>query len=82
MKKFKVILFTIVIAMGIGGAYASTQNSCEYYPQYRYFMGYYYPAGEYGSNFACYYGGGICTYYKPSLFSPYMPCHFGAFLQL
>ncbi|MBO9204687.1 MULTISPECIES: DUF6520 family protein [Niastella] len=84
MKKWKLILVSAAVAVGIGGAFASTKQSqmCPYYTQYRIFMGGYVEAGEDGVDYACVGGSGVCTYYRPSLSSPYLPCRTGAYYPL
>jgi hypothetical protein len=85
MKKWKLILVSAAIAVGIGGAFASKAKECQlcsYYDQYRLWNGAYVYAGEEGVDYACVSGGGVCTYYKPTLSSPYYPCQTGSFYQL
>lgn len=85
MNKWKLLLVSTAIAVGIGGAFASNTRErqlCEYYDQYVLWNGAYVLAGIYGQDFICLSGGGVCTYYRPSLSSGYLPCRTGVYYHL
>ena len=83
MKKWKLLLLSVAIATGIGGAFATTKcQICEYYEQYRLYNGSYVSAGTYGVDFICINSAGVCTYYKPSPSSPYYVCRTGQYFPI
>jgi hypothetical protein len=84
MKKIKLIMLSIAIAAGIGGAFAFTGKcqSCQFYDQYYLNNGSYVPAGTLGVTYICTSSSDICTYYKPYPSSPYLPCQTGSYLSL
>ena len=84
MKRFKLILVSLVILLAIGSAWATRPcQTCTYYDQYHYAGGAsFQPAGELGSDYYCTQGLGVCTYYKPLPFTQpnlYLPCRTGVY---
>lgn len=85
MLKVKVCLISAAIIGSIIGAIASQPNVlCQTQPQFYKFGDSFIPAGEYGVEYICTGGVGICTYWQPSPFLPdvYLPCRTGAFTLL
>jgi hypothetical protein len=84
MKKIKLALISLTIALAIGSAYATRPcDACMYSVQYVYSMGTYFEVGEHGYDYTCANGAGICTYYRPSpILQPnhYVPCRMGEYL--
>jgi hypothetical protein len=85
MKKFRLILMSLVISAGVGGAFASADPPCVYQPQYiRNLIGFQ-PAGVMGVNYACILCPFSCTYYLPDpVLQPnnYVPCRQGVYLPI
>jgi hypothetical protein len=64
MKKVKVALNSIAILAAIGGAFATYNcKECEGNAQYIPVNNSYHKVGEYGADYNCSFGDGICTYY-------------------
>ena len=85
MLKIKVCLITAAIIGSLIGAFAGKPKAlCQTQTQYFKFGNSYYPAGDYGVDFVCTSGGGICTYYQANPFDPnsFAPCRTGAFVWL
>lgn len=82
MKNFKILFISIAIALGVGGAFATTniKAPCEYMTQYRLYNGSYVLAGAYGEDYLCV-GSPltICTWYKPWPTSNWTPCQTGTY---
>lgn len=83
MKKIKLVLISLTIALAIGSAYATRPcDACMYSDQYIYTMGTYMDPGVWGYDYTCANGPGICTYYRPNpIFQPnfYAPCRMGEY---
>lgn len=81
MRKLKVILMSVAVMTAIGSALAGNKRLfCEDQPQYYRGAGGYQPAGQFGVDYVCLGGVGICTYYRPNpvlLPNTYLPCRFG-----
>jgi hypothetical protein len=81
MKKLKIALVCLAIALALGTAYANRPcDACMYSQQYIYTMGAYVDAGEFGYDYYCFNQPGVCTYYRPNpIFQPnyYAPCRSG-----
>lgn len=85
MKKFRLILMSLVIVLAVGGAVASTEPPCVYEQQY-YRSGFsFLPAGQMGVQYACILCPFACTYYRPEpVLQPdnYAPCREGVYLPI
>jgi len=85
MKKFRLILMSLVIVIAVGGAFASTEPPCVYQQQF-YKLGFnYQPAGQMGLHYACILCPFACTYYRPDpVLQPdnYVPCRQGIYLPI
>ena len=80
MKKIKIILVSVAVATGIGGAFATPRcQACTFYDQYRYNNGSYEPAGVFGVTYICTSAADVCTYYRPYPSSPFLPCKSGGY---
>lgn len=85
MKKFRLILMSLVIVLAVGGAFGSTEPPCVYEQQfYRLGLGFA-PAGQLGVQYACILCPFACTYYRPDpVLQPnnYFPCRQGIYLPI
>lgn len=83
MKRFKLILVSLVIVLAIGSAWATRPcQTCTYSDQYYYNGGFMHYAGELGYDYYCLQYGGVCTYYRPNPFTQpnvYLPCRSGVY---
>lgn len=84
MKRFKLILVSLVIVLALGSAWATRPcQTCNYSDQYYYAgNGYFSYAGELGYDYYCLQSSGVCTYYKPYPFTQpnlYLPCRSGVY---
>lgn len=83
MKKIKVVLNSIAILAAIGGAFAGRLcNICEEQTQYIPVNSSYERVGEFGIDYNCAFGTGVCTYYyADSLNNPgvLLPCREGRY---
>lgn len=80
MKKIKLTVMTLAIALSIGGAFATSPHvtqTCQSSTQYYYNGSTYVLAGTAGVNYICVGVQGTCTYYKVG--STYVPCMPGAY---
>lgn len=80
MKKIKLIIMTLAIALSIGGAFATSPHvtqACQANPQYYYTGSGYAPAGTLGVNYICTNVLETCTYYKVG--TNYVPCMSGGY---
>ena len=86
MKQIKIVLLAAAIFIGVGGAFANSKKdpACADHPQYFKFGFNYYPAGEYGVNYICLSGPGVCTYYNGNPYNPnsYIPCRTGIYFPI
>lgn len=85
MLKIKLCLISIAVISSLVGAFASKPKAlCQTQPQYYKFGNSYLPAGDYGVDFVCSSGAGICTYYLANPYDPnsYAPCRTGNFTWL
>jgi hypothetical protein len=85
MLKIKLCLISAAIIGSLIGAFAGKPAAlCTTQPQFYKFGNSYLPAGDYGVDFVCTSGAGICTYYQPDPFNPdtYAPCRTGSFTWL
>ena len=79
MKKIKLSIMTMAIALSIGGAFATSKRvtqTCQAATQY-YYNGSYVLAGQIGVNYICLTSPNTCTYYKVG--SNYVPCMTGTY---
>ncbi len=85
MKKFRLIVMSLVIVLAVGGAFASTEPPCVYEPQY-YKSGFnYLPTGQLGVQYVCVLCPFACTYYRPDpVLQPtnFVPCRQGIYLPI
>lgn len=88
MKNIRILLMSIALLAGVGGAYAvsNTYDPCEMEKQYYKVDYYFYEAGQLGVNYYCIYSpASICTYYKEDPFlqpNTYTACKRGYFYTL
>jgi hypothetical protein len=82
MKKIKIAFISLAIAIGVGGAFATTnvKAPCEYMTNYVLINGSYVLAGTYGLDYICTGSLGVCTWYKPWPTSPWTPCRSGTYI--
>lgn len=80
MKKIKLSIMTLAIALSIGGAFATSPRvtqTCAGATQYYYNGNGYVLAGKLGTDYLCESSAQVCTYYKVG--STYVPCQDGVF---
>ena len=80
MKKIKLSIMTLAIALSIGGAFATSPRAtqaCQGATQYYYNGSGYVLAGKIGIDYLCATSSNICTYYKVG--STYVPCMNGSY---
>jgi hypothetical protein len=86
MKKIKIVMVSMAIVIGVGGAFANRINTdCTSHPQFYRDGMYYVEAGDYGVDYTCAGTIGVCTYYRPNpVTNPnyYLPCRNGFFTPL
>lgn len=77
------MLMTLAVMTAVGSAVANRPKAfCEDFTQYYRGAGGYQWAGEFGVDYVCLTGLGICTYYRPSpilMPNAYQPCRYGVF---
>jgi hypothetical protein len=86
MKKIKILLNSIAIAIAIAGAlatrlYMQHNDQAQYIPE----NDTYKPVGDFGIDYNCYDSQNVCTYYQPdSVAHPkeYLPYRNGQFVPL
>ena len=83
MRKIRILLMSLAVIAAVSTALAGKPDPfCDDYPQY-YVTAYgYAPAGDFGINYFCWDGAGVCTYYRPDPFNhpnTYLPCKPGQF---
>jgi len=80
MKKIKLSIMTLAIALSIGGAFATSPRvtqTCQGATQYYFNGSGYVLAGKMGVDYLCTTSSNICTYYKVG--STYVPCMNGSY---
>ncbi|HVU53547.1 MAG TPA: DUF6520 family protein [Puia sp.] len=80
MKKIKLSIMTLAIALSIGGAFATSPRQaqeCQANTQYYNNGGAYVLAGKLGIDYLCQSSAQVCTYYK--IGSTYVPCMNGIY---
>jgi len=80
MKKIKLSIMTLAIALSIGGAFATSPRvtqDCQGATQYHYNGTGYVLAGRIGIDYLCATSPNVCTYYKVG--STYVPCMNGIY---
>lgn len=80
MKKIKLSIMTLAIALSIGGAFATSprqSQDCQAATQYYYNGSVYVLAGKMGIDYLCTTSANICTYYKVG--GTYVPCMNGIY---
>jgi uncharacterized protein YxeA len=86
MKKIKVALNSVAILAAIGGAFATYDcKECEDNAQYIPVNNSYHKVGEYGTDYNCSVGEGICTYYNTDSTGNtdnLLPCREGAYTPI
>lgn len=85
MKKFRLILMSLVIVLAVGGAFASSDPPCSYSQQYYKVGSSYLPTGQLGVHYVCLMCPTVCTYYLPDpVLQPenFVPCRQGVYYQL
>jgi hypothetical protein len=84
MNKIKLAFIAIAILTAVGGAYATRPCvQCEHQTQYWFNGAGYVEAGEWGGDYDCFVGSGVCTFYKPDPIGQpnvYAPCHEGGYV--
>ena len=80
MKKIKISIMTMAIALSIGGAFATSprlKQDCQAATQYYNNGTGYILAGKIGVNYLCVSSSNVCTYYKVG--TTYVPCMNGTY---
>jgi hypothetical protein len=80
MKKIKLGIMTMAIALSIGGAFATSTTitqTCAGATQYYYNGGSFVLAGKLGIDYLCESSAQVCTYYKVG--TTYVPCTNGLY---
>ena len=80
MKKIKLSIMTLAIALSIGGAFATSPHvtqDCQGATQYYFNGSGYILAGKIGVDYLCTTSNTVCTYYKVG--STYVPCMNGSY---
>lgn len=86
MKRVKLAFIGLAISAAVGSAFATRPCVvCDNAQQYIWNGSAYIAVGDYGEDFDCYVGAGVCTFYKPDPMGQpnvYAPCHEGAYTPL